>query len=640
MKKYIIKIISAFLSIILIFCALPITSDAYLNDFKADDYKNHHNLPELPKFKYGDFEVEYGVDGLTIANYPDNKTEKVDIPEEINGIPVTEIHDTDVYTDELTIPDSVKRIRDFEPKAKKVNIGNNVETIEGVDLNCVCCDVSELIFPESLKELYIDNTPSGNDSPLKKIVFKGKYQSLSFDYHKYGASNSIKPLAFPDETEIIFEGWPSYDIWYYLTYAGYKLIRNDGEFRFVKYENEQLKTCGDYQYYLDENGDAVISGYIGNESATLNIPAMLDGHKVIKIGDNTFDNRAEIPLEPLKEAAVKESGFAFNEVTIPSTVVEIGNFAFSYCRDLQKVNIPDSVETIGYSAFENCDRLTNVNLPKNLKTICGAAFTHCNLTTVTIPEGTEYIGSYAFYKNFTSEIILADSIEFVGDKVFSNAKITQISMPSSLKYIGKGAFYDCFDLESIILNSGLKEIGNGAFEFSKIKEITIPSSVELIGNHAFFRCDRLRNVIFDDNSKLKTISEDAFAFTRIQEIVIPNSVDYLGPSCFYDVTFLKKIIISDNIKIIGEHLLMCDKEAIEVQKILPFLSDTWPLCRIGRAVIRASQSCRQSCNKSQCPACGCRSHHSCTHAPQFSRSFPAREWGSVLQRQGACGQCP
>ena len=89
-----------------------------------------------------------------------------------------------------------------------------------------------------------------------------------------------------------------------------------------------------------------------------------------------------------------------------------------------------------------------------------------------------------------------------------------------------------------------------------------------------------------------------------------------------------------------ELLLMCDKEAIEVQKILPFLSDTWPLCRIGRAVIRASQSCRQSCNKSQCPACGCRSHHSCTHAPQFSRSFPAREWGSVLQRQGACGQCP
>ena len=107
------------------------------------------------------------------------------------------------------------------------------------------------------------------------------------------------------------------------------------------------------------------------------------------------------------------------------------------------------------------------------------------------------------------------------------------------------------------------------------------------------------------------------------------------------VTLKERISLQEfDQKINQANLLMCDKEAIEVQKILPFLSDTWPLCRIGRAVIRASQSCRQSCNKSQCPACGCRSHHSCTHAPQFSRSFPAREWGSVLQRQGACGQCP
>ena len=72
----------------------------------------------------------------------------------------------------------------------------------------------------------------------------------------------------------------------------------------------------------------------------------------------------------------------------------------------------------------------------------------------------------------------------------------------------------------------------------------------------------------------------------------------------------------------GGFLLMCDKEAIEVQKILPFLSDTWPLCRIGRAVIRASQSCRQSCNKYQCSAWGCRSRHSCTHVQRFSLQTP------------------
>ena len=134
--------------------------------------------------------------------------------------------------------------------------------------------------------------------------------------------------------------------------------------------------------------------------------------------------------------------------------------------------------------------------------------------------------------------------------------------------------------------------------------------------------------------------EEVKSLTGWQDSYLPEFGDYFFPGDFVTETVVEHYRnILPPVRM--QHgLLMCDKEAIEVQKILPFLSDTWPLCRIGRAVIRASQSCRQSCNKSQCPACGCRSHHSCTHAPQFSRSFPAREWGSVLQRQGACGQCP
>ena len=130
-------------------------------------------------------------------------------------------------------------------------------------------------------------------------------------------------------------------------------------------------------------------------------------------------------------------------------------------------------------------------------------------------------------------------------------------------------------------------------------------------------------------AELQNLETDNGTFAR------SNASAYVGVTV---VLFIMSVVLTVITNLLT--LLMCDKEAIEVQKILPFLSDTWPLCRIGRAVIRASQSCRQSCNKSQCPACGCRSHHSCTHAPQFSRSFPAREWGSVLQRQGACGQCP
>ena len=86
-------------------------------------------------------------------------------------------------------------------------------------------------------------------------------------------------------------------------------------------------------------------------------------------------------------------------------------------------------------------------------------------------------------------------------------------------------------------------------------------------------------------------------------------------------------------------LLMCDKEVIEVQKILPFLSGTCALCRTGRAVIRASPPCQQKNNKSQCPAYGSCSRHSCTHAQRFSLQTHARGCGSVPQSSCACGQC-
>ncbi|MDY6063058.1 MAG: ATP-binding cassette domain-containing protein, partial [Erysipelotrichaceae bacterium] len=77
-----------------------------------------------------------------------------------------------------------------------------------------------------------------------------------------------------------------------------------------------------------------------------------------------------------------------------------------------------------------------------------------------------------------------------------------------------------------------------------------------------------------------------------QNVLFDGELNYIDLS-IWDIGY-----VPQELAIYPELLLMCDKEAIEVQKILPFLSDTWPLCRIGRAVIRASQSCRQSCNKS------------------------------------------
>ena len=44
-------------------------------------------------------------------------------------------------------------------------------------------------------------------------------------------------------------------------------------------------------------------------------------------------------------------------VTIPDSVTNIGNSAFSYCTSLQSIAIPDSVTEIANDAFDGCKNL-------------------------------------------------------------------------------------------------------------------------------------------------------------------------------------------------------------------------------------------------------------------------------------------
>ena len=53
-------------------------------------------------------------------------------------------------------------------------------------------------------------------------------------------------------------------------------------------------------------------------------------------------------------------------VSIPDTVTDIGDEAFSGNETLTSVEIPSSVTTIAYNAFKNCTSLTSVIIPDSV----------------------------------------------------------------------------------------------------------------------------------------------------------------------------------------------------------------------------------------------------------------------------------
>ena len=129
------------------------------------------------------------------------------------------------------------------------------------------------------------------------------------------------------------------------------------------------------------------------------------------------------------------------EVSFPSTLEEIGEYAF-YSANIVSLNISncDRLEYIGSNAFACCPIYEyNFVLPKNLKEIGMSAFVWAYFDQVTLNEGLETIGEYAF----------------------GNLGSSPIEIPNSVKKIGYGAFAGYFS--EIRLGTGIQEISSYAF---------------------------------------------------------------------------------------------------------------------------------------------------------------------------------
>lgn len=126
-------------------------------------------------------------------------------------------------------------------------------------------------------------------------------------------------------------------------------------------------------------------------------------------------------------------------VIIAEGVTSIGKSAFSDCSSLTKLVIPSSVNSIGGSidgsCFEGCTGLTSAgpigggyNIEFDWAGNTSFGFSNCySLTTVTIPNGVEYIDSWAFYGcgNLTT-VIIPDTVRSFGRSAFYGCKISDV----------------------------------------------------------------------------------------------------------------------------------------------------------------------------------------------------------------------
>lgn len=169
-----------------------------------------------------------------------------------------------------------------------------------------------------------------------------------------------------------------------------------------------------------------------------------------------------------------KSDTALTEIPDLSQVTSIGDRAFYGCSALETVDL-HSVTTMEYAAFQGCDALSGEIDLSNLEVIPGHAFCYDpNITSVITCPTLRSIGDWAFIWAGISTISLPETLNSIGSYTFYKASLSgTVALPDSLTQLGASAFSGCEKVEAIQIGSGLTDIPKDAFDGCKPKTITV-----------------------------------------------------------------------------------------------------------------------------------------------------------------------
>ena len=248
-------------------------------------------------------------------------------------------------------------------------------------------------------------------------------------------------------------------------------------------------------------------------------------------------------------------------ITIPRSVTNIGVAPFSVCQSLPAIQvaplnpayravggilfdqnqttliqcaaatslktftIPGTVTGIGEGAFYYCQSLTSVTIPDSVIRIGASAFEVCRgLTNAPLPAGLLSLGDLAFAFSAVTNVAIPGGLTSIGNSVFTQAHLGSVTIPDGVTSIGTNAFKECHYLRSVQLPNRLTTLGSQAFMSCPLTNLTIPGSVTSIGAAAFFGCGSLTNAYFQGNAP--TVDVRTFYGTPMTARYLPGTTGW------------------------------------------------------------------------------------------------------------------
>ena len=471
----------------------------------------------------------------------------ITIPDSVTSIGQNTFYDCTSLTN-VVIPDSVTSIGNSAfsgcTSLTNVVIPNSVTVIERGAF-CGCTSLSSIEIPDSVTEIRQDAF-SGCKS-LKEIVIPNSVTWIG--YSAFSGCTSLTSVVIPDGVTSIYD----------YTFQGCTSLAS------ITVADNNQSYCDVDGVLFNKDKTELVQYPAGKTSASYSIPNSVteirwnafsgctsltsvvipDG--VTSIYDYTFQgctSLASITVADNNQSYCDVDGVLFNKdktelvqypagktsasYSIPNSVTEIGDGAFSYCTNLKEIVIPDGVTSIGRDAFFDCTSLASIEIPDGVTSIGAYAFNGCtSLASITVADNNQ---SYCDVDGVLFNKDKTELVQYPAGKTSAS-----YSIPNSVTEIRWNAFSGCTSLTSVVIPDGVTSIDDSTFDgCTSLASITIPDSVTSIGEYAFYGCTSLTNVVIPDSVKsISSYGGGAFVnCPNLKCVTVPSSVERIGEYSF------------------------------------------------------------------------------------------------------------
>lgn len=219
------------------------------------------------------------------------------------------------------------------------------------------------------------------------------------------------------------------------------------------------------------------------------------------------------------------------EIILPEHLSEIRGYTFRNCTALQKLSIPETVQSIGKYAFENCETLDLNAFPEGVDGIAEGVLSNSGTTKFSISEDITEIGSMAFYNcDHLQEIVLPASTQKIGDRALTGCRALQ-----GIEISAENPHYTTLD--GVLFNKDCTELLYYPPAKADVRHYRVPETVKKVDDNAF-TCCRLTSILFPSDMERvdaetgETNSISVLSSDTLEVLTVPdtfkNSLIWIG----------------------------------------------------------------------------------------------------------------